>query len=65
MLVLGIDVAVLIALGVLLTLMACVMARALRMDQWQGEICICSVFLVSFVYTIAYIVMALVLDRLV
>lgn len=65
MFVLGIDVAVFIALGVLLTLVACVMARALRMDQWQGEICICSVFLASFVYTIVYIVMAVVLDKLV
>lgn len=64
MLVIGIDVALFIMLGVLLTLVACVMARALRMDQWQGEICVCSVFLVSFIYTIAYLVMVMVLDKL-
>lgn len=64
MLVLGIDVALFIMLGVLLTLVACVMARALRMDQWQGEICVCSVFLCSFIYTIAYLAMVMVLDKL-
>jgi len=64
MLVLGIDVALFVMLGVLLTLIACVMARALRMDQWQGEICVCSVFLVSFIYTIAYLAMVMVLDKL-
>lgn len=64
MLVLGIDVALLVMLGILLTLVACVMARALRMDQWQGEICVCSVFLTSFIYTIAYLAMVMVLDKL-
>lgn len=64
MLVLGIDVVLFIMLGVLLTMVACVMACALRMDQWQGEICVYSVFLTSLIYTIAYLAMVTILDKL-
>lgn len=65
MLVLGFDVAILVLLGVMLTVIALAVSCVLRMTQVQGDICISSVFITSMVYVIAYIVMTMVLDQLV
>lgn len=65
MLVLGFDVAILMLLGAVLTIIALAVSCVLRMTQLQGDICVSSVFITSLAYVIAYIVMTMVLDRLV
>lgn len=64
MLVLGFDVMILALLGIMLTLIATVVACVLRMSQDQGDICIRAVMITSLSYVIAYIVMTKVLDML-
>lgn len=64
MLVLGFDVAVLMLLGIMLTVIALAVSCVLRMTQLQGDICVSSVFITSLVYVIAYIVMTMVLNQL-
>lgn len=65
MLVIGIDVAILMVLCVVFTIISVVVAVMTGMSQDQGDILVCSVFMTSFAYVIAYIVMAGMLDRLV
>lgn len=65
MLVLGFDVAILMLLGAVLTMIALAVSCVLRMTQLQGDICVSSVVITSLVYVIAYIVMTMVLNQLV
>lgn len=65
MLAIGVDVATMLATGFIITGVACVIARALRMDESQALVCISSVLYTSLVYIIVYVIMAMVLDKLV
>ncbi len=63
MLTLGIDVFILMCVGVALTAIASLLACS-GMEKVQGETCIISVFVTSLSYVIAYIVMVNVLDAM-